>query len=48
MKEQVSGHKDTQSGEQRFPRLKCHEQAEYEEHGVTSSHEKRNGSKGLE
>jgi len=27
----VSSHKDTQSGKQRFPRLKCHVKAEYGE-----------------
>ena len=30
MIEEVSGHKDTQSGKQRFPRLQSHEKAEYE------------------
>jgi hypothetical protein len=29
MIEEVSGHKDTESGEERFPRLQCHEKAEY-------------------
>src|SRR5260370_17226362 len=36
MIKQVSGHQDSQSGKQRFPRLQCHEEAEYGAQGPPS------------
>lgn len=47
MIKKVSGHKDTQSGKQRFPRLQCHEKAEYGAQGVASSRDKQFGSNRL-